>query len=240
MNPIIVIPARLNSSRLPQKALVDIKGKTMIQRVWEQAIKSEVGEVLVACDDQNVASIIKNLGGNVIMTSPDHPSGSDRIFEAVNSFDPGHKYDFVINLQGDLPNINPIVIQEALKPFSTMDIDIATLANKFESMQEAADPNNVKVAIAFKNERIGKALYFSRSMIPFGASELYHHIGIYAYKRQALERFVSLKPSPLEITEKLEQLRALEDDMNIGVSITHHSPISIDTAEDLNRLLASM
>lgn len=156
MKPIIVIPARLASSRFPNKILVDIKGKTMLQRVWEQAVAADIGEVLVACDSARVAAIIQDLGGNAVLTNPDHPSGSDRIYEALGKFDAN--YDHVINLQCDLPTIEPTVISDVLKPFAAMDVQISTLAHKFDSLDDASDPNNVKVAIAFKETNLGKAL----------------------------------------------------------------------------------
>ena len=240
MNPIIIIPVRLNSTRLPQKALIDIKGKPMIARVWERAIEADIGDVVVACDDERIAAVIKDLGGNVVMTNPNHPSGSDRVYEAVGLYDPDQQYNVIINLQGDLPCIDPKIIKDVLNPFAYMDAQITTLANKFESEQSAKDPNNVKAAISFMDKDVGKALYFSRSVIPYGSADLYHHIGIYAYTRQALDKFVSLKPSPLELTEKLEQLRALENGMVIGVQVIEQAPISVDTPQDLSQLLASM
>ncbi len=231
-----IIPVRLASTRLPNKPLADICGKTMIQRVYEQALAANLGEVVIACDGEEIAEEVKNFGGKFIITDPDLPSGTDRIYAAYKKFH-GENFDVIVNLQGDLPNIDPKVIREAAKAaIENKDCDIATVASKIKNDEEIHNPNVVKIAIAFKDEDFGKALYFSRCAIPFskdGAGNYYHHIGIYAYKSAALEKFVNMSPSILERRESLEQLRALENDLKIFVKVVDAHPLSVDTKEDL-------
>jgi 3-deoxy-manno-octulosonate cytidylyltransferase (CMP-KDO synthetase) len=236
MNPVILIPARMASTRLPDKPLADIQGKPMIVHVWERSIAAAIGSVYVACDDAKVENAIKKAGGKAVMTRSDHPSGSDRIFEALQKIDPEGSYDTIINVQGDVPTIDPAIIRAALEPLYNIDIDIATLACEITDEAERKDPSVVKPVLAFEaNPKLARALYFSRSPIPHGNGPLYHHIGIYAYRRSALERFVSLPPSPLEKREKLEQLRALEAGMHIGVALVETAPLGVDTEEHLEK-----
>ena len=233
---LIIIPVRLASTRLPNKPLADICGKTMIQRVYEQAVAANLGDVLIACDGEEIANEAQRIGAKFIITDPNLPSGTDRIYAAFqqNNF---AEYEIIVNLQGDLPNIDPEVIKAAAKAALENDCDIATVASKIKNQDEITNPNVVKIAIAFKTDNLGKALYFSRSAIPYSKSdnsaEYYHHIGIYAYKKSALEKFIKLKPSKLEQRESLEQLRALENDMKIFVKIVKAHPLSVDTKEDL-------
>lgn len=230
-----IIPVRLASTRLPNKPLADIVGKTMIQRVYEQAIKANLGEVLIACDGEEIANEVKKFGAKFVITDPNLPSGTDRIYAAYKAFGE-EAFDAIINLQGDLPNIDPQVIRSAAEASQSDDCDIATVASKIKNESEISNPNVVKIAISFKEKTLGKALYFSRCPIPFSKktdADFYHHIGIYAYKKSALEKFVNLAPSPLEVRESLEQLRALENDMKIFVKVVDAHPLSVDTADDL-------
>ncbi|MBY0463279.1 MAG: 3-deoxy-manno-octulosonate cytidylyltransferase [Alphaproteobacteria bacterium] len=231
--PIIVIPARLASTRLPNKPLVEIQGKPMILRVWEQAMAADIGEVVVACCGAEIADIITEAGGKAILTNPNHPSGTDRIHEAVRSRSNLSKDTIIVNLQGDLPTVSKESLRAVLEPLQNSKVDIGTLAVPISDPKQIENPNVVKIALTFVKPNIGRALYFSRSPIPYGATEYYHHIGIYAYRMSSLERYVSLEPSLLEQTEKLEQLRALEDGMRIDVGIVGEIPHSVDTKEDL-------
>ncbi len=232
-----IIPARLASTRLPNKPLADIFGKPMIVRVYEQAKKAGLGEIVVACDSKEIAEAIENAGGRAIITDPNLPSGTDRIFAALMQIENYQQFDVVVNLQGDLPVIDPQVVVAAAQAALKTDADIATVASVIKNSDEITNPNVVKIAIAFlENSQLGQALYFSRAPIPHGAGDYYHHIGIYAYKRKALEKFVNLKPSNLEKRESLEQLRALENGMKIVVQIVDSHPLSVDTAEDLERV----
>ncbi len=232
-----IIPARLASTRLPNKPLADIFGKSMIVRVFEQAQKANLGEVVVACDCREIAQVIENAGGRAIITDPNLPSGTDRIYAALLQIPDYQDFEVVVNLQGDLPVIDPNVIIAAANAALQSDADIATVASVIKNKDEIDNPNVVKIAIAFDaNKTLGQALYFSRAPIPHGVGEYYHHIGIYAYKRNALEKFVNLKPSPLEKRESLEQLRALENQMKIVVQIVDSHPLSVDTKEDLEKV----
>jgi len=234
---LIIIPARLASTRLPNKPLADILGKTMIVRVYEQAKKANLGEIVVACDSLEIAEAIENAGGKAIITDPNLPSGTDRIFAALQQLPNSEEFDVIVNLQGDLPIIDPQVIIAAANAALQSDADIATVASVIKNIDEISNPNVVKIAIAFlENPQLGQALYFSRAAIPYGKGEYYHHIGIYAYKRKALEKFVNLKPSNLEKRESLEQLRALENGIKIVVQIVDSHPISVDTNEDLEQV----
>lgn len=231
---LVVIPARLASTRLPNKPLADIAGKPMILHVWERAVASKVGEVLVACDSQQVADVITRAGGKAILTNPDHPSGSDRIWEAVIKFDAAENYSLIINVQGDLPTLEPALITKVALLLSDKAVDIGTLACVIKEDAEKNDPAVVKPVIALEEGgQKGKALYFTRATAPYGEGKLYHHIGIYAYRRESLKKFVSLPPSPLELREKLEQLRALEAGMRIEVAIVDTVPLGVDTQEHL-------
>jgi 3-deoxy-manno-octulosonate cytidylyltransferase (CMP-KDO synthetase) len=234
-NPLLVIPARVNSSRLPGKVLADIEGKPMITRVYERCLASQAGPILVACDGPEVAWEIEKIGGQVCLTDPRLPSGSDRVHAAVASFDPDGNHDIIVCVQGDLPTLEPELIRRALYPLEeNPHTDIATLATLITDEDEVDDPNIVKIALAAShNPFVYRALYFSRSPIPAGRGPKYHHIGLYAYRRSALERFVNLLPSPLESQEKLEQLRALEAGMRIDVTLVNTVPLGVDTADDL-------
>ena len=225
-----IIPVRLASTRLPNKPLVDICGKSMIRRVYEQAVAAYLGDVLIACDGEEIAAEAKKIGAKFVITDPNLPSGTDRIYAAFLATK--SDAEIILNLQGDLPNIDPKVIQAAAQAALQYDCDIATVASKIKNREEITNPNVVKIAIA----ESGRALYFSRSAIPFSkenSADFFHHIGIYAYKKSALEKFVRLAPSTLERRESLEQLRALENDMKIFVQIVDTHPLSVDTKEDL-------
>ena len=236
-----IIPVRLASTRLPNKPLADIAGKSMIQRVYEQAIKANIGDVIIACDGQEIAEEAKRIGAKFVITDPNLPSGTDRIYEAYKQISQDKDYikniEIILNLQGDLPNIDPKIIASTADIALKQNCDITTIASKIIEKSEINNPNVVKIAIAFKEENVGKALYFSRSAIPYGKeNEEFYHIGIYAYKKESLEKFVNLKQSALEKRESLEQLRALENDMNIYVNIVATNPLSVDTREDLENV----
>ena len=236
-----IIPARLASTRLPNKPLADILGKPMIVRVYEQAKKANLGKIVIACDSEEIFNVIKNIGGEAIITDPNLPSGTDRSFAALQKINNNQEFETIINLQGDLPTIDPQIIIAASEAILKNNTEIATLASIIKDTTEINNPNIVKIAITFPptqnlEQKLGQAIYFSRSAIPYGAKEYYHHIGIYAYKRTALEKFISLQPSKLEKEEKLEQLRALENQMKITVKIVDSHPISVDTKDDLEQI----
>jgi 3-deoxy-manno-octulosonate cytidylyltransferase (CMP-KDO synthetase) len=235
LNPIVLIPARLGSTRLPGKPLADIHGEPMIVHVWRRAREAEIGPVYVATDAESIAAAVTRAGGQVIMTGRHHQSGSDRIFEAIGRIDPGASHDVVLNLQGDLPTIEPPVIRLALVPLEDPGVDIATLATPIRRAAEHSDPNIVKMIGSEIGQRRFRALYFTRAAAPSGDGPLYHHIGLYAYRRQALERFVALPPSKLELREKLEQLRALEAGMRIDVMEVDTLPLGVDNPHELER-----
>ena len=242
MKTIIIIPARMASTRLPNKPLVDIAGKTMISRVYQQAIKTNF-EVVVACDCQEIAHEISKIGGKYVLTDPNLPSGTDRIYQAYQKL--GADHDFIINLQGDLPNIDPYLISQCVDLLYNPGCDIGTLASIITDKEQINNPNVVKIALGSQKQ----ALYFSRSSIPYLSptklewyfsqnidaknAVYFHHIGIYAYKKSALVKFVNLSPSTLEKQEGLEQLRALENDLKIFVEIVNSHPTSVDTPADL-------
>jgi len=234
-NAVILIPARLASTRLPGKPLADIAGAPMIIQVARRAAESGLGRVVVATDTAAVAEVVQKHGFEVAMTRADHQSGSDRIFEALEALDPGGKVSTVINVQGDLPTIEPAIIGAALRPFEDPAVDIATLGVEIEDAEEKTNPNVVKIVGTPLSATRLKALYFTRATAPWGEGPLYHHIGLYAYRRAALERFVKLGPSPLEKRERLEQLRALEDGMRIDAEIVRSVPLGVDTPQDLER-----
>lgn len=235
--PLIIIPARMASSRLPGKPLADICGRPMIVRVWECAVAAQAGRVAVAAAENEVAEAITGAGGEVVMTDPDLPSGSDRVWAAVEALDPKGAHDTIVNLQGDMPYVPPAALSAVLDPFAeNIHYDIATLAARIRTEEEDTDPSVVKAVISLEpGAQFGPALYFTRATAPTGQGPRYHHVGIYAYRRAALERFVNLEPSALEIQERLEQLRALEAGMRIGVALVDEVPISVDTPEDLER-----
>ena len=232
---IILIPARMAATRLPGKPLAEIGGKPMIVQVVERAMEAEAGAAWVATDAPEIASAVKQAGGRAVMTRTDHRSGSDRIFEALGKIDPAGRTEIVVNLQGDLPTIDPAAIRAAIALLNDPAVDIATIAAEIVEADEGTNPNVVKVVGTPVGDRRLRALYFTRATAPSGDGPLYHHIGLYAYRRAALERFVSLKPSPLEMRENLEQLRALEAGMRIDVAIVDAVPLGVDTPADLEK-----
>jgi 3-deoxy-manno-octulosonate cytidylyltransferase (CMP-KDO synthetase) len=234
MKPILLIPARMASTRLPRKPLAEIGGLPMIVQVWRRAMEADLGPVYVAAGEAEIVDAVVAAGGNAVLTDANHPSGSDRIFEALGAVDPGGLHDVVINLQGDLPTIDPAAIQAVAKTLEDETVDIATLAAVISRDEEKSDPNVTKAVVSMSpGAKTGRALYFTRAEAPTGEGPLLHHIGIYGYRRAALERFVALPPSPLELREKLEQLRALEAGMNIAVTLVDKVPAGVDTASDL-------
>lgn len=233
---VTIIPARMASSRLPGKPLADIAGEPMIVRVWRQAMAADLGPVVVACADADIADAVAARGGRTVITRADHPSGSDRVFEALEAVDPKGRAAMVINLQGDLPTIAPAMIRAVARPLEDPAVDIATLVTPITDHHERSDPNVVKAVLSIEaGAGVGRALYFSRATVPAGDGPLFHHIGIYAYRPNALARFVKLPPSPLERRERLEQLRALEAGMVIAAAIVDTVPLGVDTSQDLER-----
>jgi 3-deoxy-manno-octulosonate cytidylyltransferase (CMP-KDO synthetase) len=236
MNPIIVIPSRMASTRLPGKPLADIHGRAMILHVLDRALEADIGPVAVACSEDEVAHAIRRAGGIAVMTDPSLPSGSDRVQAALAALDPQGRHDVVVNLQGDLPTIPPVMLRAVLTPLSDPMVDIATLVAPIMTEEEGRASSVVKAVCAFDGGRaVAPALYFSRAPIPWGEGPLWHHIGIYAYRRPALARYVSLPASPLEKRESLEQLRALEAGMRIACARVEHAPFGVDTPADLER-----
>ncbi|HLD77222.1 MAG TPA: 3-deoxy-manno-octulosonate cytidylyltransferase [Rickettsiales bacterium] len=239
----IIIPVRLASTRLPNKPLANILGKTMIQRVYEKAVAADLGDVYIACDGQEIANEARKFSAKTIITNPDLPSGTDRIYAALGKI--SQDYEYIMNLQGDLPNIDPEVLRlTALAAFENKG-DITSAASLTYDLHEVNDPNVVKIAIAYNDEKYGKdcgrALYFSRLPIPYSQNQegrrYYHHIGIYIFKKEALAKFVTLKPTDMGQRESLEQLRALENDMKIIVRIVKTNPLSVDTKQDLENVI---
>jgi 3-deoxy-manno-octulosonate cytidylyltransferase (CMP-KDO synthetase) len=236
MNPIVVIPARMASTRLPGKPLAEIAGVPMIVRVWRQAVAAKVGPVIVAAAEREIAAAIESAGGKAVLTSPDLPSGSDRIFQALQAVDGAGAHDIVVNLQGDLPALDPAAIRAVVDTLAAGTADIATLAAEIDDPADYDNPSVVKPVIVWDASGArGRALYFTRARAPSGEGALFHHIGIYAFRRAALARFVALPPSPLETREKLEQLRALEAGMTIAVARVDEVPLSVDTPSDLEK-----
>jgi 3-deoxy-manno-octulosonate cytidylyltransferase (CMP-KDO synthetase) len=231
-NPVVIIPARLAATRLPGKPLLDIAGAPMIEHVWRRAMEAGAGPVFVATDSAEIAAAVSKAGGHAVMTMPDHPSGSDRVFEALNVIDPKGEFDAVINLQGDLPTLEPRLIAACAATLAE-GADIGTLAAEIADPSEVLNPNVVKAIGSPMPGGLLRALYFTRAAAPHGAGAFYHHIGIYAYRREALTRFVALPPSPLEKRERLEQLRALEAGMTIHISVVDAVPLGVDTEADL-------
>ena len=230
---LVLIPARMAATRLPGKPLLDIAGLPMIVHVLRRAEAAGIGRVAVATDTPEIAAAVTAHGGEAVMTRADHPSGSDRIFEALASSIPTGEAEIVVNLQGDFPTIRPDNIRAVLAPLADPAVDIATLAAEIHTEEESTNPNVVKVVGSPLGARRLRALYFTRATAPYGDGPRYHHIGLYAYRRAALERFVALPPSPLEQQEKLEQLRALEAGMRIDVTIVDTVPRGVDTPADL-------
>lgn len=241
MNPVILIPARMGSTRLPGKMLKDINGLPLIVHVAKRALDANIAPVYVACDAPEIQQALQDHGIESVLTNPDLPSGSDRIFAALETQDPNKQFDIVLNVQGDLPNISPEALGKTLGVLKNQTFDIATLACEIKDHEDYDNPNIVKIAVdpfnvdSLESDSVHNAYYFSRACIPHGPGPKYHHIGLYAYRRSALEQFVKSAPAPLETFEKLEQLRALHLGMKIGVALTNEVPLSIDTADDLEK-----
>ncbi|RZI46134.1 3-deoxy-manno-octulosonate cytidylyltransferase [Candidatus Finniella inopinata] len=233
LQPLIIIPSRLASTRLERKSLALIDGLPMVVQVLRRALEADMGPVSVACCGPEIAEVVHQNGGQAILTDPDLPSGTDRMWAAIQTLSPESRPSIVINLQGDLPNISASVLQAVLRPLENPAVDIATIACVIENPQDLSNENVVKIALAKESATRGRGLYFSRATIPFGADTHYHHIGVYAYRYKALEKFVSLPASPLEKAERLEQLRALEAGMRIDVELVETIPHTVDTALDL-------
>ncbi len=236
MNPIILIPARMASTRLPDKPLADLHGRPMIVHVMERAQESKLGRVVVACAEAAIKTAVEKAGGEAVLTDPALPSGSDRILAALKIIDPAGKYDAVINVQGDLPTLDPLLIKTAFDLLKNPATDIGTLAAVISKEAEKTNPNVVKAVAEIdfsKNQKTGRALYFTRTTTPSGDGPLLHHIGLYTYKRAALEKFVAAPPAALEKRERLEQLRALALGMRIDVAVVDTVPLGVDTPEDL-------
>ena len=233
-NTIIVIPARMASTRLPGKPLADIAGLPMIVHVWRRAVESNLGQVLVAAAESEIVHVIRSHGGDAMMTGPQLPSGSDRIAEALRLRDPAARFQYVINLQGDLPAIEPLAVQRCLAGLSNDSVDISTIAARIESAADAANPNIVKAIAPLGPEReVAFARDFVRNLEPAHVAPYWHHIGVYAYRRAALERFVALPVSVREAERKLEQMRALDNGMKIAVVRVEVVPLGVDTPADL-------
>ncbi|MEP9377141.1 3-deoxy-manno-octulosonate cytidylyltransferase [Aquabacter sp. CN5-332] len=235
MKPVILIPARMAATRLPDKPLLDIHGEPMIVAVWRRAMEADVAPVFVATDTPAIAEAVRAAGGEAVMTRPDHPSGSDRIFEALTTLDPDRHFDAVINVQGDLPTVAPDTIRATCIPLQDPDVAIGTPVAVITREEEKTSSSVVKMVGTPLGGGRFRALYFTRATAPWGEGPLYHHIGLYAWRRAALERFVALPPSPLERREKLEQLRALEAGMRIDAMEVAEVPLGVDTPEDLER-----
>lgn len=240
MSILILIPARMASTRLPNKPLADIAGRPMIVHVAARAAESGLGRVVVATDAPVVADVVRKAGFEAVMTRADHQSGSDRIHEALSLIDPHKRVDIVVNIQGDLPTIDPATIAAAIPPLEDAAVDIATLGAVISRQDERDNPNVVKIVGSPLSASRLRALYFTRATAPWGEGPLYHHIGLYAYRRAALERFVALPPSMLEVRERLEQLRALEAGMRIDAEVVDTVPLGVDTPHDLERARAML
>jgi len=221
----------MQATRLPGKPLAEINGRPMIAHVIDRAKEADIGPVVVAAAENEIAEAAEQYGAKAVLTDPDLPSGSDRIKAALDSLDKDRDHDIVINVQGDIPTISPLSIRAALTPLEEPSVDISTLVAEIKNQEELLNPNVVKAVLAAS----GRALYFSRALVPTGSGPVYHHIGLYGYRRMALERFVQLQPSPLELRERLEQLRALEDGMVISAAVVDDIPLGVDDLDDLER-----
>lgn len=237
---IILIPARLAATRFPNKPLADLNGLPMIVHVWRRAVEAEVGRVVVACADDEILDVVRAHGGEAVLTDPALPSGTDRIHAALEDLDPERRITQVVNLQGDLPTLEPAAIRAVLRPLDELGADLGTLAVPTDDPLERASPHIVKAVLSFLPNHLdlARALYFTRATAPSGEGPVYHHIGIYAFTRGALDRFARLPPSPLEQRERLEQLRALEAGMSVGVAVVDAVPLGVDTPADLERARA--
>ncbi len=237
MSSLVLIPARLGSTRLPGKPLADVAGEPMIVHVWRRAVELGVGPVAVATDSPEIVVAVEKAGGRAVLTRDDHVSGSDRIFEALSVLDPDHEVERIVNVQGDLPTIDPDAIRSAVALLDDPDVDLGTLGAIIRRSAEKTDPNVVKLIgteVGTGGGRL-RALYFTRATAPWGEGELIHHIGLYVWRRNALARFVRLPPSVLELRERLEQLRALEAGMRIDAALVDDVPLGVDTEHDLER-----
>jgi 3-deoxy-manno-octulosonate cytidylyltransferase (CMP-KDO synthetase) len=234
MKAIVLIPARMASTRLPGKPLADIAGEPMIVRVWQQAIAAAIGPVVVAAAEREIVAAIEAAGGRAILTRPDLPSGTDRIFAALQTIDAASQYDVIVNLQGDLPALDPAHVRLVAETLTSSAADMATLVSAIRDSADSDNPNVPKAVVTW-GDNFGRALYFTRARAPYGDGPLLAHVGIYAYTRAALARFVALPPSPLEQREKLEQLRALEAGMSIAVARVDSVPLAVDTPADLEK-----
>lgn len=233
---LIVIPSRLKATRLPDKPLAMIGPEPMILHVWRRAVAAKAGPVIVACGDAEIADAVRKAGGEAVMTDPALPSGSDRVYAAAESFDPAGTYQVIVNVQGDLPTLDPAIVAASIKPLARTEFDIGTPVALIVKPEELNDNAVVKPAVTFApGEKIAAALYFSRNLIPSGDGPHYHHIGVYSFRRAALKKFVSLKPTGLELRERLEQLRAIEHGMRIGAVLVDTIPLGVDTPADLDR-----
>ncbi|MGN6097789.1 MAG: 3-deoxy-manno-octulosonate cytidylyltransferase [Bosea sp. (in: a-proteobacteria)] len=237
-NPMILVPARMQSTRLPGKPLADVHGEPMIVHVWRRAMETGLGPVVVATDTPEIVAAVEKAGGRAVLTRADHPSGSDRIKEAADLVDPQGRHDVIVNVQGDLPTIDPRVIIASVAPLEDPAVDIVTLAAVITREDEKTEPSVVKAIGSEIEPGRMRALYFTRATAPSGEGPLYHHIGLYTYRRRALDRFVALPPSPLEQRERLEQLRAVEDGMRIDIIVVEDVPLGVDTPHDLDRARA--
>ncbi len=236
MPALIVIPARLSATRLPNKPLAMIGDAPMIVHVWRRAVQANAGPVIVAAGDQAIADTIRAAGGEAVMTDPALPSGSDRVHAAAEIYDPAGKFDVVVNVQGDLPTLEPKLVSASVTPLANPVIDIATVVARITVAEELTDTAVVKAALSLEpGATVGPALYFSRNLIPSGPGDHYHHIGIYAFRRAALRKFVTLKPTILEVRERLEQLRAIENGMRMAAALVDTIPLGVDTPADLER-----
>ena len=234
---LIIIPARMAATRLPGKPLALINDEPMIVHVWKRACQSEAGPVIVACGDIEIKETIEKYGGKAILTDPSLPSGSDRVWSAAEIYDPGGKFNIIVNVQGDQPTLDPKHISRTIDALRDSNSNMSTLITPINNQDEVNDPSVIKVAIDFQeNTNVATALYFSRNPIPYGEGPLYHHVGIYGFTRASLKKFVSIKPSELEKRERLEQLRALTNGFKISAYLVDHSPPSVDTPEDLERV----
>jgi 3-deoxy-manno-octulosonate cytidylyltransferase (CMP-KDO synthetase) len=236
MPALIVVPARLAATRLPNKPLAMIGDAPMIVHVWRRAVQSGAGPVIVAAGDQPIVDAITQAGGIAVLTDPALPSGSDRVHAAAEAYDPAGKFDIVVNVQGDLPTLEPNLVAASVTPLADPQIDIATVVARITIEEELTDQAVVKAALSLQpGATVGPALYFSRNLIPSGPGDHYHHIGIYAFRRAALRRFVTLKPTILELRERLEQLRAIENGMRMAATLVDTIPLGVDTPADLDR-----
>jgi 3-deoxy-manno-octulosonate cytidylyltransferase (CMP-KDO synthetase) len=231
----VLIPARMTATRLPGKPLADIHGVPMIVHVLRRALEADIGRVAVATDNEDIAAAIRDAGGEAVITGREHLNGTSRIFEALARLDPDGSVGTIVNVQGDLPTVAPSTIRAALAPLADPSVDIATVAARIVRDEERTNPAVVKVVGTPVGERRLRALYFTRATAPYGDGPFYHHIGLYAYRRAALVRYMALPPAPLELREQLEQLRALEAGMRIDVGIVDAVPIGVDTEAELER-----